>query len=53
MRSDEKNGRKYWHISQEDFEKSIDNNEFLEYAIVHAKHYYGTKISEIEQAFAK
>lgn len=53
MRPDERNGRKYWHISENNFEKSISRWEFLEYATVHAKHYYGTKVSEINQAFAK
>lgn len=51
MRPNEKNGRKYWHISQEEFSKSVDKLEFLEHALVHAKYYYGTKISEIEKAF--
>lgn len=53
MRPDEKNGRKYWHISKGEFENAIDNNEFLEYATVHAKHYYGTKLSEVEKALSK
>ncbi len=53
MRPDEKNGRKYWHISKEAFENAIDNNEFLEYATVHAKHYYGTKLSEVQRAFSR
>ncbi|HKL44419.1 MAG TPA: hypothetical protein VJ892_04010 [Candidatus Absconditabacterales bacterium] len=53
MRSNEKNGRKYWHISKDDFQRSIDGGEFLEYALVHQKYYYGTKISEIKKAFDK
>ncbi|HRX64083.1 MAG TPA: hypothetical protein P5060_03205 [Candidatus Absconditabacterales bacterium] len=53
MRKNEKNGRKYWHISPEEFQKFIDNGEFLEYALVHQKYYYGTKISEIQKAFGK
>ncbi len=53
MRSNEKNGRKYWYIAENEFKNAIDNDEFLEYATVHAKHYYGTKISEIEKAFAR
>lgn len=53
MRSNEKNGRKYWHISEKEFQKSIDNGEFLEYALVHQKNHYGTKISEIKKAFEK
>jgi len=53
MRSNEKNGRKYWHISKDDFQRSIDWWEFLEYALVHQKYYYWTKISEIKKAFDK
>ncbi len=53
MRPNEKNGRKYWHISDQDFKKMIDNWEFLEYALVHNKYLYWTRISEIGKAFDK
>ena len=52
MRPNEKNGRKYWHISKDEFQKAIEAGEFLEHATVHATNYYGTKISEIEKAYA-
>lgn len=53
MRENEKNGRKYWHISDSDFEKMIKNSEFLEYALVHNKYYYWTRLSEVEKVFNK
>jgi guanylate kinase len=48
-RPDEKNGRKYWFISQEEFTREIRNNEFLEYVVVHWDYYYGTKIKDIQK----
>ena len=36
-----------YFISKEEFENSIKNNEFLEYAIVHKKDYYGTKYEDV------
>ena len=53
MRENERNGRKYWHISDEKFQEMIKNWELLEYALVHNKFYYGTRLSEIEKAFEK
>ena len=40
-RENEKNGRDYFFVSNNDFEKSIKNSEFLEYAKVF-KNYYGS-----------
>lgn len=42
-RPGEKPGEKYFFISQEEFENSIQKNEFVEYAFVHNSYYYGTK----------
>lgn len=36
-----------YFISQEDFYKSIQNEEFLEYAIVHETDHYGTKYIDL------
>lgn len=49
MRPGEVNGKKYWHISKEEFEQAIENNEFLEYASseVHWQYYYGTKLHDL------
>ncbi|MBN2095971.1 guanylate kinase [Candidatus Peregrinibacteria bacterium] len=41
MREGEKDGDIYHFYSKEDFEKGIENGEFLEYAVVHQDHYYG------------
>ena len=34
-------------ISKDEFEQSIKDNEFLEYAIVHGSDYYGTKFMDV------
>lgn len=48
-RRGEKNGIDYVFVPQEEFETSIKNDEFLEYAQVF-DHYYGTKHSAVESA---
>lgn len=45
----EVDGVDYYFVSKEEFEKRIENNEFLEYAIVHNNKYYGTPKSKIEE----
>lgn len=52
MRPNEKNGRKYWHITEKEFQKSIDDWDFLEYAVYSRNHYW-TKISDVKKAFEK
>ncbi len=47
-RKGEINGKDYYFVSEREFKKMIENNEFLEYAVVH-NHYYGTKKSIIEE----
>lgn len=47
-RKNEVNGKDYYFVTKEEFESSIENNEFLEYAIVHSGNYYGTPKSKIE-----
>ncbi len=47
MRPWEKDGDIYNFISKEDFLKWIEAWEFLEYALVHKKHYYWTKYDDI------
>ena len=41
MREGEKEGDIYHFYTKEAFEKGIENNEFLEYAVVHQDNYYG------------
>lgn len=48
-REGEVNGVHYHFITNEEFQKGIDNNEFLEWAMVH-NNYYGTSRVPIEQA---
>jgi len=52
-RGSEKDGVEYYFVSKEEFEKRIENDEFLEYAIVHSGHYYGTPKSKIEEYLNK
>lgn len=47
MRPGEIEGQVYHFISEEEFKKGITSGQFLEYAIVHEKGYYGTSASEI------
>lgn len=46
-RTGEKNGVDYYFLTKEEFEKKIENKEFLEYAKVH-DNYYGTLKSEVK-----
>ena len=41
-RINEVEGETYYFINKSEFEEKIQNNEFLEYQIVHGTHYYGT-----------
>ncbi len=40
-RPGEQNGREYYFISEEEFARRVENDEFIEYAPVFA-HHYGT-----------
>lgn len=51
-RTGEKNGVDYFFSSKEEFEKDIDNDNFLEWAKVH-DNYYGTSLRPIEQALSE
>lgn len=42
IREGEKEGETYHFVSEEKFEKMIEEGEFLEYAVVHKKWHYGT-----------
>jgi guanylate kinase len=46
-RYNEKHGKDYYFISKEKFIEGINNNEFLEYAIVHKLNYYGLPKKQI------
>jgi len=51
-REGEENGREYYFLTLEEFEKRIENDEFLEYANVHGN-YYGTLKSEAETRLSR
>src|SRR5882672_587098 len=48
-RGSEQDGREYFFVSREEFEKMIRNDEFLEYADVFGN-YYGTARSVLKKA---
>lgn len=52
-RINEIDGKDYYFVSKEEFEKNIKNNQFLEYAIVHSNEYYGTPKAKIEESLNK
>lgn len=41
-RPNEKPGEVYHFVSKNEFEERLDRGDFLEYAVVHQNHYYGT-----------
>lgn len=47
LRNYEINGEKYIHITPEEFQNKIKNNDFLEYARVHQSAFYGTDFKTI------
>ena len=49
IRAGEINGVHYHFVSVEEFKKEIEDEMFLEYAIVHGN-YYGTSLSPVKQA---
>lgn len=51
-RNGEKDGVDYYFISKEEFKKSIENDEFLEWAEVHGN-YYGTSKIHINNALSQ
>ncbi len=48
-RPGEKPGDVYYYITKDEFTQRIENQEFLEWAIVHNDNYYGTLKSELLQ----
>jgi guanylate kinase len=48
-RHTETNGKDYYFLSQDEFRRKIDNNEFLEWEEVYVGTYYGTLKSEVER----
>lgn len=49
MRKGEKEGVHYYFVSEEEFQKDIEQDLFLEYALVHGN-YYGTSLKPVKDA---
>ena len=52
-RINETNGRDYYFMSEEEFRKKIENDEFLEWEEVYKGNFYGTLKSEIQRIWEK
>ena len=52
MREGEIEGVHYHFVTEEEFKKDIEKDNFLEYAIVHGN-YYGTSIKPVKQALSE
>jgi len=50
-RETEVNGKDYWFVDDETFQRMVDNGAFLEHTINHEKH-YGTSYEAIESLLA-
>ena len=46
-------GQDYYFLSEEDFDRRIDAGEFLEYARVFGRHWYGTPRQPVEERLAR
>lgn len=52
-RGPEQEGRDYYFLTQEEFRKKIENDEFIEWEEVYKGHLYGTLKTEIDRIWAK
>ena len=52
MREGEKEGVHYHYVSKEEFEQDIEEDSFLEYAVVHGN-YYGTSLKPVRAALSE
>lgn len=51
-RPGEVHGRHYWFVSDEEFDELIENDQLLEWAVVHKRARYGTPRKPVEEALA-
>lgn len=51
-RGEEKHGKDYYFVDQAEFRRMIDAGDFLEYALVFGKNYYGTSRKAVESWLA-
>ena len=52
MREGEEEGVHYHYVSKEEFQKDIDEDHFLEHAVVHGN-YYGTSLKPVKKALSE
>ena len=52
-RKDEKDGKDYYFLSDEDFKEKMKNKEFLEWEMVYEGKYYGTLKSEMSRIWSE
>ena len=52
IRNGETEGIDYHFVSEEEFQKDIDDDHFLEYAVVHGNH-YGTSLKPVREALTQ
>lgn len=52
-RQNEENGRDYYFLTEEEFRKGIENNDFVEWEEVYLGQLYGTLKSELERIWNK
>ncbi len=52
IRDGEKEGVHYHFVSEEEFQKDIDEDHFLEHALVHGN-YYGTSLKSVKKALSE
>ncbi len=52
-RGDEKDGVSYYFLTDSEFKKKIQNNEFIEHEEVYGNRFYGTLYTELESAISK
>ena len=52
MRDGEEEGIHYHFVSEEEFQKDIDEDHFLEHALVHGN-YYGTSLKSVKKALSE
>lgn len=53
QRPNERHGVDYYYITEEEFKRRVENNEFLEWEEVYGHKFYGTLKSELDRIWAK
>lgn len=53
QRPNERHGVDYYYLTEEEFKRRVENNEFLEWEEVYGHKFYGTLKSELDRIWAK